>query len=228
MFDICTHDLSELFWKRLLRLSAWNVEAAVSAALPDGDAAELDRDDMTYKTGSIPLATAVWLTLLAQHLKPKRAYEVGTFIGKSTRALAYGMAGGQIWTCDASNPAPESLESESHESETIINLHPMTTSTQMFAAMDAEVSKGDLFFFDGRIMPDDLPHIARLSHERTVYAFDDFEGCEKGVANASMLGRRDMRLIYPPAPELLAPLGVLDRSTLALLVPTAMFRMTAQ
>lgn len=227
-FDICAHDLSKIFWQRLLRLSAWKVDDVVADALNTADITELDREDMEYKTGSIPLATATWLTLLADHIRPKHAYEVGTFIGRSTRAIAAGMNGGILCSCDASNPAPESIEDEVFENQTIISLHPKTTSTDMFSRMDTAAAKGDLFFFDGRIMPDDVALIRNLSHENTVYAFDDFEGIEKGVSNVATLRTREAVLILPPDQELLAPFGVVDRSTLALLVPLTMFRFTAQ
>jgi hypothetical protein len=233
MFDICAHDLSALFWNRLLRLSAWDLEAAVGTIWGHHQTCELDRAEMDYKTGSIPLATAVWLYALAKHIKPIRAFEVGTFIGKSTLAIAEGMDGGVLFTCDASNEAPESLTSENQESSTIIECHPKTTSTSMFtkiaaASDDEHASEGDLFFFDGRIQGEDMALITHLSHDKTIYAFDDFEGTEKGVANVAQFSRKAHALIYPPAPELLAPFGVVDRSTLALLVPVGLFRFTAQ
>lgn len=233
MFDICAYDLSALFWNRLLRLRAWDLEATVGMMLGNNEACELDREQMDYKTGSIPLATAVWLFTLARHMKPKRAYEVGTFVGKSTLALAGGMDGGVLFTCDASNDAPYHLTSDDQRNRTSIECHPKTTSTEMFAKIVAAADpdntcEGDLFFFDGRVMDDDLPLIGRLSHEKTIYAFDDFEGTEKGVANIARFPRKTHALITPPAPTLLEPFGVVDRSTLALLVPAQLFRFTAQ
>lgn len=220
MFDISTHDLSAVFWNRLLRLRAWDITNTVFLMLDVGQECEAHRDTMEYQTGSIPLSTAVWLNLLTTHLLPKRVFEVGTFIGKSTTAMANAMSEGTMVTCDASND----FFLKPFENIELVG-NPKTTST---AALAKQTEPFDLFFFDGRVLPEDVAHIRRLSHERTIYAFDDFEGCEKGVANAAILSTKDYRLIYPPDPELLKPFGVVDRSTLALLVPTAMFRMTAQ
>lgn len=226
-FDICTHDLSHLFWNRLLRLQAWNLDKASERLAQINEMAENERDTMENQTGSIPMATGLWLFLLASHMKPKCVAEVGTFIGKSTLAMAEGMDGGQIWTCDASNDPPECLLMESQDCQTIINAHGKTASTEMLLPIE-DTHKMDLFFFDGRIMDADMEQIARLSKPETVYAFDDFEGIEKGVTNVAKLKstlRNDLVLITPPTMELIA---VSDRSTLALLVPSNQFRMTAQ
>lgn len=225
MFDLCTHDLSALFWKRLLHMQGWNVDNFYHELLSRGETCELDRSPMDYQTGSIPFSTALWLALLARHLKPARVFEVGTFIGKSTAALAIGMDGGQIWTCDSSNPAPEWIEDERHDLQTIISVNPHTGSTKALLDLPEE-PKIDLFFFDGRVMDEDVDLVAKRSHPGTVYAFDDFEGIEKGVANISKLRHAGLVTIYPPA---IAPHPlVADRSTLALLVPGPLFRFTAQ
>ena len=72
----------------------------------------------------------------------------------------------------------------------------------------------DLFFFDGRILPQDLELIHALSHPKTVYFFDDYVGTEKGVVNVALL--------YPTLPRhvLADPYKAFDgRTTLAALVP---------
>ena len=71
--------------------------------------------------------------------------------------------------------------------------------------------KVDLFFFDGRIQITDLPEIARLMHDRTVFVTDDYVRQEKGVAN--------VQILTPLVPNhVLIPSGA-GASTLAALVP---------
>jgi Predicted O-methyltransferase len=121
---------------------------------------------------------AYLLFCLAHYYEPKTVCEIGTYRGRSTTALALGMASGQIWTCD--KDVDWKFESPN---EVRINRH-YTTSTEMLKGIKEPI---DLFFFDGRIQHDDVPQIKRLSHKHTVYVMDDFEGLEKGVHNALKL-----------------------------------------
>lgn len=226
MFDLCAHDLSKLFWSRLLHMNGWGMSLKMDWVEARGNELNASIANMDYKTGSVPLSTAAWLFMLAFYLRPQRTVEVGTFLGKSTMALALGQNGGEIWTCDKDNNVPGTPEQWS-ELNTKVHFHPKTTSTAMLNDKELKWPVG-LLFFDGRILPDDIDPILTLSNDSTVYAFDDFEGTEKGVANVAALRTKDHVLIYPPAPELLYPHGVTDRSTLALLVPVKMFRFTAQ
>lgn len=150
-----------------------------------------------YNTGTIPFESAVYLRALSRFYGPKVIAEVGTFIGTSTRAL---LAERVIYTCDRSNNCiPSTLQ---------VFAHPHASSTEMFAEMQEPV---DLFFFDGRIADEDLPHIQRLSHPGTVYVVDDCTGREKGVINLErlqpLLGKH---AIIPPSK---------GPSTLAVAVP---------
>jgi len=223
MFDICTYDLSKLFWQRLIRLHAWDLDF-VGKLLRAGRECETHRPGMANQTGSIPLSTALYLTLLAKHMGARNVVEVGTFIGKSTMALAAGMQTGTISTCDATNDAPAF-----GEMPVKINFNPKTTSTAMLRnLLKTPGHEADLFFFDGRLPPEDAELVKALSGPRTVYAFDDYEGIEKGVSNAAMLRHKGLAVIYPPEQELLHPYGVADRSTLGLLVPVHLFQFTAQ
>jgi hypothetical protein len=69
-------------------------------------------------------------------------------------------------------------------------------------------------------------------HDKTVFALDDFEGIEKGVANYSLLQKiipyYSHILMYPPDRETLTYFGLRDRCTTALVVPNTLFRITAQ
>lgn len=153
-----------------------------------------------YNTGTMPFEAAVYLRALSRLYGPDVVVEIGTFIGTSTLALHTGRV---LYTCDQSNDCLPGTES--------IITHPYQTSTQMLREIQEQV---DLFFFDGRIQPDDIPEIVRLSHPSTVYVFDDFHGQEKGVANVALLG--------PHIPSYTFVLPLKGRaSTLALLVPNA-------
>ena len=148
---------------------------------------EARREKAVYNTGSVPLETSLLLRALCRYYHPEVIAEVGTFIGTSTHAM---IASRVTYTCDKDNDCVPLTES------TIT--HPKQTSTAMLSNMQEKV---DLFFFDGRIQDEDLPHIQRLSHSKTVYAFDDAIGQEKGVANIKKMAPlfTNPILIPPPA-----------------------------
>lgn len=153
-----------------------------------------------YNTGSVPLETSVLLRGLCRFYKPAVIAEIGTFIGTSTEAM---LASRAIYTCDRSNNCLPPTER--------IVTHPFQSSTEMLREIQDPV---DLFFFDGRIQDDDLPEIERLSHPRTIYAFDDCHGQEKGVANVSkLMPRLSGYLLIPPYQ------AYKGRSTLGALLP---------
>jgi hypothetical protein len=52
-------------------------------------------------------------------------------------------------------------------------------------------------YLDGRIQDEDLQYFPQITHDQTVFVFDDFEGIEKGVVNAMMLDGANRLLIYP-------------------------------
>jgi 6-hydroxymethylpterin diphosphokinase MptE-like protein len=153
-----------------------------------------------YDTGSIPIETSLLLRAMCRYYKPTVIAEIGTFIGTSTEAM---LANRVIYTCDQSNDCLPGTES--------VITHPYQSSTQMLKEIHEPV---DFFFFDGRIQPEDVPEIQRVSHRRTVYAFDDFTGKEKGVANLHGLMPHLKDYVLVP------PFKAYDgRSTLAALVP---------
>lgn len=158
-----------------------------------------------YDTGTISEAACVYLRTLTERLQPKVAIEVGTFIGSSTMAIQ----AARIYTCDKDNDCvPRSKR---------IRPFPYTRSTEMFRRLVAMGVKADFFFFDGRIKDADELLIGTLSTSRTVYAFDDYEGREKGVLNVERMRRhlRHYALVEPPADVL----GLPSRTTIAVLVP---------
>ncbi len=167
-----------------------------------------------YDTGTISEAACLYLRAVTEIVRPAVAVEIGTFIG--TSALA--MAARRVYTCDKSNDC-------GHLAKHIVR-HPYTGSTKMLAGLAARGIKAGFFFFDGRIKDADERLILDLSTPETVYAFDDYEGREKGVLNVERLapllpGRT---LILPPdhvrgplGGDLRAALG--GRTTIALLAP---------
>ncbi len=152
------------------------------------------------KTGTINEASCLYLRALVDVLTPAVVVEIGTFIG--TSALMLAAAGAHVYTCDKDNAAMTSTDA--------VTCYQKTTSTNMLLDLVSRGLVADLFFFDGRIQDDDLALIGALSYARTVYAFDDYLGREKGVINVGKLRPqlRGYRLIDPPA-----------KTTIALIVP---------
>jgi hypothetical protein len=170
LVSISFAQFSKVFWERI------QVRAGECAR-----AAKIERRFLEIGGGpyAINADEGYWLFCLAFFYEPRTVCEIGTYRGRSATALALGMGSGTIWTCDMDNdwdvPSPNDVE---------IRQHRKMTSTAMLSEMKDPI---DLFFFDGRIQDDDVPHIKRLSHKHTVYVFDDFEGLEKGVHNALKL-----------------------------------------
>ena len=201
--------ISGLFWKCLTGTN--------DIPLPPDSHFDQLRQSADYNTGSLTRDDMVDLISIASYFKPKILAEVGTFIGRSTYALAVGSGSdAQIYTCDASNDIP--LPELPTRSATVIR-NPRSSSVEMFNRMlaDGMAKQVDLFFIDGRLTEADLILINQLSHERTVLVLDDFEGIEKGVDNAMLLGNQSHLLIYPRT-----------EGKTALLVPVKLLQLTAQ
>jgi hypothetical protein len=188
------------FWEILLSQSA--AVEQLPGILTICREAEPRRIHAKYNTGTVPVETALMLRLLSLQYQVKTAVEIGTFIGTSTLAIG----AEEVFTCDRDNNCLPSLPG--------VTTHPYTTSTAMLEGLAARGVRADLFFFDGRIQPADVPLIQTLAHPRTVYAFDDFNGTAKGVVNAQMLG--PLLPDHALAPPYTASDG---QSTLAALVP---------
>lgn len=203
--------LSEMVWRRLRsdsprRISEWFAEAD-----------EL-REQADYNTGSLDRGDVEDLQDIVEHFSPGMVAEVGTFIGRSTAAMATVMPkGGVIHTCDASND----IRLPQINPNVLVHQYPKQTSTEMFESLISTGVKVDLFYIDGRLSAGDFQLIKKLIHDRTVFVLDDFVGIEKGVANAmnllAGLGPSFYGLIYPK----------LLRKT-AMLVPNTLLCFTAQ
>ncbi len=202
--------LSEMVWRRIRSTTAKGLGGLFD---------ELDglREGAQHNTGSLDRDDVVDLQEIIGHFNPATVAEVGTFIGRSTAAMASAMRGGVIHTCDVSND----IQLPQLSPNVLVHQYPCQTSTSMFESLISTNTKVDLFYVDGRLAADDLPLIKKLMHDRTVFVLDDFVGIEKGVANAmnllAGLGPSFYGLIYPK----------LLRKT-AMLVPNTLLRFTAQ
>ena len=223
-------NLSAVFWATVFSSTGdqkspeWK---KLESTLPDLD---LNRIQASYNTGSISQATAFCLFSLSKYFKPKTIAEVGTFIGKSTLSIASGMNQGEesrIYTCDSSND----IELTFTSCVPIVQFR-RKSSVEMFNQIQAESNKIDMFFFDGRLTNDDLDLIAKISTSESIYAFDDFEGIEKGTINSIILFKtllsKSHLLIYPPETQTLVALGQRTRSLLGVAIPMKSLRFVAQ
>ena len=148
------------------------------------------RHQAEYKTGSVPYDDALELYKIVRAFQPNNIAEVGTYIGVS--ALVMNMAMERlvdVYTCDMSNDIDLSSPN--------IHQYPMKPSHEMFADMAEKGVKVDLVYLDGRLSDKDIEPLLKIIHGQTVFVLDDFEGTEKGVANALMLESPNAVLIYP-------------------------------
>ena len=179
---------------------------------------------MDYKTGSISLLGGITLYMLIKYFQPRKVFEVGTFIGRSTVAMALGISqycdDGIIYTCDKDND----FYLDELKLGCEIRGDGKTLSTEALKKVSEKEDSMDFFFFDGILQNSDLEYIAQLSGENTILATDDFEGISKGVINFLFLKQlpcfSSYILVHP------CPVGLLDfvhsygsRSVIALLVP---------
>jgi predicted O-methyltransferase YrrM len=191
---------------------------------------ELDalRAMAAYNTGSISFTAAWCLYALVRRFGFQRAIEVGTFIGKSTVAMASAMDDGrmpgEIVTCDASNHIDLPWAGQ-----TRLQQFKGQTSTQMLGALEGAY---DFVFLDGRLDPADMAHVDRLTTPDTIFGLDDFEGVEKGVANLSALLQapkfKRHLIVYPPPREVLLRHGLTGHSLTAVVLPASTFVFTRQ
>ena len=153
------------------------------------------REQADYNTGSLGENDAGDLYKIVKFFQPNVIAEVGTFIGVSTLVmdLATGTTA-QIRTCDVSNRIDLALYPEQAK---LIEQYFHTPSHEMFADMAEEGLKVDLVYLDGRLSQQDEEPLNKILAPHTVFVLDDFEGIEKGVANAMMLESPGRVLIYP-------------------------------
>lgn len=215
MLNLSRKRVSRIVWETLL-----DSIPADRSPLHKTDELESLRHAAQLNTGSMTKASLLTLWAVVRAFKPKRVIEVGTFIGKSTYVL--GLEGADIDTCDYSNDIalPQWAAAPGR-----VTQHPMTASADM---MEKLTGPYDLLFVDGRLGKDDLPHISRLLTPSSIVAFDDFEGVEKGVANAMRFNCEGALLVYPAERALTERYGIFDESTVGLIIPHSVVKLTNQ
>ena len=212
--QIPAQDVSDIFWRNLSLRWAHRIRCMVPKLDGDSSVAEWHREKADYNTGSVPSATAVATLILGLEMKPKVAFEVGTFIGNTTRALA--LTSKQVYTCDGSNDIGMHLPN--------VTQYPKTMSTAALTQFAETGQKIDLLFLDGRLRKEDLPLLKDLMKPETIVALDDCYQLEKGVANVSILQAATQGALFylpPPRGEPFAAFGIPGGTTLGLLVPAA-------
>lgn len=146
---------------------------------------------------------ASYLIGLCQKLEVRTVVEIGT--GVSTVLMSQVVE--QIWTGDR--------DEVNLKAENVTQFRG--DSTDFLKSLKEQP---DLFFIDARLHARDFNLVKDLSREDTVYVLDDFEGIEKGVANA--FGLQEGRLLMTPVD------GRLGKSTLAALIPKGLIRLVNQ
>lgn len=233
-FKISRANFSDFFWQVTLEKSSDVYQRIQSDILFHLGDAEKYRAEAAYNTGSIPIVSARALFSIAYQMAPAFVGEVGTFIGRTTYAVARGMdeagvEGGEIHTCDFSNEIKLKLAVK-----TGIHQYPFCASPSMFERMVARGRQLDMLMVDGRLSSDDLKFLSKgLLTKKTVLALDDFEGVEKGVVNAQfLLGSTSIGdshiLIYPPTEKVWERFSEVGRCTVALLFPKSLLNFVAQ
>jgi hypothetical protein len=176
--------LSTAFWSELESdLYSSDAETVVDAILRH--TAEIAPKFGT-KTGSISTGSIRAIWALSKYFSPTNVVEVGTYIGRTTLAAAFGSASSnkQIHTCDLSF---DCWEPPTNFGDASIRYYGKTSSSDMLKEIASTLSKIDMMIVDGRLQPDDIKYIAKLRHPDTVFVVDDFEGVEKGVENVLLL-----------------------------------------
>lgn len=209
MVNLSRKRVSRIVWETILEGTVSHPKMPLITQANTLDALRTNKE-----TGSVSVATMWCLYSVCQRFQPKKALEVGTYIGKTTLAMV--MSGVEVHTCDHSNDIKLPFPCKQY---------PKTSSTDMFAQLEPHF---DLMMLDGRLQSADLPHVGRLLHRNAVIALDDFEGIEKGVANAAHFSYDQAMLIYPPEKALLQEHGLPDESTLGLILPKRVVRLTNQ
>ncbi len=225
-------NFSKLFWEIVFINGAFIIDDIKNKILKKNNYFESLRKSANYNTGSISFASSVCLGLLSYYFKPKIICEVGTFIGRSTFSIALGSQINEnlptkIYTCDFSNDIKLNFKDYSFN----IHQYPMKSSTELLTNLYQEDIIPDMYLFDGRIQSEDIKILESLKAEKTLILLDDFEGFEKGVINSLVLTqyfKNNFSVIYPPSQSFLKEYGLIDISTIAMLIPIERIQLVNQ
>ena len=223
--------ISHAFWRTIFESGIWIIKELESHHLSKYIPTEYLRNSADYNTGSISFATTISLGLATAYFKPSTVIEIGTFIGRSTAAVAQAnylssFKKCTIHSCDASNDIALDLSDFCD-----LTQYGKTKSTSMLKQLQDKQFVADMVVIDGRLEEQDAILIKEVMGKRSVIFLDDFEGVEKGVANADLLFKhrpQSFTLVYPPSTELLSEFSLQGSSGLAALLPTGMIELTKQ
>ena len=186
--------ISDVFWKAL-RTSYYASRAQDEATLIANSTGPLV-DEFPSIAGSISTEGTKMLWLVTRYFSPKNVCEIGTYIGRSALAMAFGGLDSinQIYTCDGTFDCLD-LErfkktfsvKEKFNAIDKISYFGKTMSTDMLNTLKSKDVKIDFLFIDGRISMQDCEILAQILSEDCIILLDDFEGVEKGVSNALLL-----------------------------------------
>lgn len=187
-----------------------------------------------YNTGSISFLDAYNLVSLSAFFGCQSAAEVGTFIGNSTNAIAYGMiisqTKGTIYTCDSSNTIDINVPFEDIE----IKQYQKQSSTDMLRSLKDNNIKVDMLYLGGRLQAADFELLPHILAENAIITLDDYEGIEKGVVNMTALTQIEMLqqyiIVYPQENNnyLSFVQNPREKSRTALMIPISRFQFTRQ
>lgn len=232
MLRINQYWLSKIFWDTTLESLGLLPKQDVEELLMLSTELESLRVKAKYNTGSVSQASMLLYAAVAAMTSPRDILEVGTFIGKSTMAMAIGAREKHrlvnVYTCDYSNditlPALEGVN---------LIQYKLQTSTKMLTDYLKLSAAPGLVHLDGRVTREDVDLLSRLHLANTTFLLDDFEGTEKGVLNAMLLQSlvgKTHALIYP-IEDRTVRIGsqlVRGRSSLACIYPRSLINLTAQ
>ncbi len=218
-------DLSLIFWKKILDNSLMKQHTYQKSFFAKIDSLDDLRDQSTFNTGSVSSTTAWILFSLCLFFKPKNILEVGSFIGKSTFSMALAAdtylkeKKSEIFCCDLSNKIifPNLTTTKIHQ------FHK-TTSTDMLKQIEDE-KIFDLIHLDGKLNPKDFDLLKNKISQNTLFAFDDFDGNNKGVINyhllldSNVISKKTHCVVYPVQKEISNSFNLLEPSTTAVVLP---------
>lgn len=231
--NLSSPELSPIIWKCIIDNTSFEFPQTIDELLEHYKNLDSYVSKMDFQTGSISVLSGITLYMLTRYFQPRKVFEIGTFIGRSTVSMALGISqhcdNGVIYTCDKDN------DFYLDELKLGCRIEGMgkTLSTEALQKVCEKENSIDLFYFDGRLQDSDLQYIAQLLGEDTIIVVDDFEGIEKGVINCALLNNlppfRSYFLVYPCPKGLFGFLNSYGgRSMTALLVPPKIFRLTPQ
>ncbi len=223
--------LSELVWRTIYENASSLSYTTRKELIEKSNALDQLRIEARYNTGSITPSSIWTLFAVVNYFRPKIVAEVGTFIGKSTFAMACAMDfcysdGGEIYTCDFSNAIDLNFGTN-----TVVHQFQLKSSTEMFSVLKETGIQCDFLVLDGRLQGDDFQLIKSITHNETLILLDDFEGTEKGIINAIQLMENmhhSHLLIYPPAENQLGKSGMNAQCTLGMIIPISTLIYTNQ